>query len=438
MIQGWISEFPQVSEEQWKSQLLKELKGDASKLTNFDEIEEISYSTYHHPENFSVSNAVANKLSIQRGFLKLDNSWLNGVEILIQDEKSANEEALKVLMSGANFLRFISKGKTNWNQVLENIGIEYIHTTFCLSNVDELNDLFSLLGDEKLKNCSFSFQSEALKNADWTEKFHSFAIPLIEIDGFSINQCGANAIQELAYVSEKAHASLVDLLNLGFTVDEASAFIHFKMGIGSNYLVEVAKFRALKILWANILKPYNPLHHCSYNCQITAQSGWVNKSLKDPYTNLLRQTTEGMSAVLGGVDRLIIQPYDTCSTEGKSDFSQRMALNISNLLNDESFFNAVCDPLGGSYAIEDLTKTLTEKAWDLLNKLDKMESNEMDKYWKTSIESKAQQRIRLLKEGEKLLIGVNKYLNPHPHNMEWSQPSTFMNMSYVRLETEVQ
>jgi len=258
MIQDWISEFPQVSEEQWKSQLLKELKGDESKLTNFDEIEEITYSTYHHLENFSVSNAVDNKLSIQRGFLKSDNSWLNGVEIIIQNEKEANEEALKVLMSGANFLRFISRGKTNWILVLENIGIEYIHTTFCLSSVNELNDLFLLLGDEKLKNCSFSFQSEALKYADWTEKFHSFAIPLVEIDGFSINQCGANAIQELAYVSEKAHASLVDLLNLGFTVDEASAFIHFKMGIGSDYLVEVAKFRALKILWANILKPYNP------------------------------------------------------------------------------------------------------------------------------------------------------------------------------------
>jgi methylmalonyl-CoA mutase len=164
----------------------------------------------------------------------------------------------------------------------------------------------------------------------------------------------------------------------------------------------------------------------------------MNKSLKDPYTNLLRQTTEGMSAILGGVDRLIVQPYDACSIEGKSDFSQRLALNISNLLNDESFLNAVCDPLGGSYAIEDLTKTLTEKAWDLFKKLDKMESMEMNNYLKNSIEFKVQQRIKLLKEGEKLLIGVNKFLNPQPHNMEWSARSTFMNMSYVRLETEVQ
>lgn len=438
MIQDWISEFPQASEEQWKSQLLKELKGDESKLTNYDEIEEINFSSFHHPKSFNNQKIHSDRLPIQRGFLKNDNSWSNGVEILIQNEKEANEEALQVLMSGANFLRFVSTPNTNWEKVLENISVEYIHTTFCLSNAEEINDLFSLLGEEKLKNCSFALQSEKLKNADWIGKFESFSIPLIEIDGFSISQCGANAIHELAYACQKAHDSLVYLLNLGFTVDESSAMVHFRMGIGSNYLVEVAKFRALKLLWANLLKQYNPQHHCSYNCQITAQTGWVNKSLKDPYTNLLRQTTEGMSAVLGGVDRLIIQPYDSCSTEGKSNFSQRMALNISNLLNDESFLNAVSDPLGGSYAIEDLTKTLVENAWDLFKKLDQMGKVEMANYLKNTIESKAQQRIKLLKQGHKVLIGVNKFANPQPHNVEWSAPTTFMNMNYVRLETEVQ
>jgi methylmalonyl-CoA mutase len=208
------------------------------------------------------------------------------------------------------------------------------------------------------------------------------------------------------------------------------------MGIGSSYLIEVAKFRALKILWANIVKGYNPIHNCSLNCQITAEVGWVNKSLKDPHTNLLRQTTEAMSAILGGIDRLIIHPYDACSVNSASELAQRSAFNISNLLNEESYLSSVSDVLGGSYAIESLTNELAEKGWELFKRMDVLSAELKEVEWKRIIEEKMNQRLNSVRNNEITLIGINKFLNPEKVDNSWLSPETFLGMSYLRLETE--
>jgi methylmalonyl-CoA mutase len=166
--------------------------------------------------------------------------------------------------------------------------------------------------------------------------------------------------------------------------------------------------------------------------------GWVNKSLKDPNTNLLRQTTEAMSAILGGVDRLIIHPFDACSQHGTSEFSQRMALNISNLLQDESYFSAVADPLGGSYAIEGLTEDISIKSWNLFKQMDALPKINQQLKWKELIENKAKQRIELIRTSESILIGINKFMNLQVEDTNWAKANTFKNMNFLRLETEIQ
>jgi methylmalonyl-CoA mutase len=436
MTQEWISEFRAVNEDEWKAQLLKELKGDESKLVVYNKIEEISYSTFHYPNEIGFDSRNSASLTVQRGFYKSHSQWRNGIQISTENEQEANKTALNALMAGCDFIHFISTKKTNWNEVLNEIGLEYIHTTFTIEDSSNFSDLINVIGQDNLRFCSFNLTREVINFNEIKDLINVNQLPVIQIDGFSFNQCGANTIQELGFVIEKAHAALVDLMNLGLTIDEAAACIHFRIGVGANYLIEIAKFRALKILWANLVKAYNPQHNCSLNCQITAEVGWVNKSLKDPHTNLLRQTTEAMSAILGGIDRLIIHPYDYCSVKGPSDLAQRMALNISNLLQDESYLATVSDALGGSYAIELLTNELAEKGWNLFKKMDVLYPESQNEEWKKLVKSKVLQRIEMLKSSELTLIGINKFLNPEKIDNKWAEAKSFLGMPFLRLETE--
>jgi len=437
MTQEWISEFRGVNEDEWKAQLLKELKGDESKLVVYNKIEEISYSTFHYPSEYGLNSRTSASLPVQRGFYKSHSQWRNGIQISTENEQEANKTALNALMAGCDFIHFISTKNTNWNAVLNEIGLEYIHTTFTIKDNTDFSELINVIGQDNLRFCSFNLTREVINFNEIKDLINVNQLPVIQIDGFSFNQCGANAIQELGFVTEKALGALIDLMNLGLTIDEAAACIHFRIGVGANYLIEIAKFRALKILCANLVKAYNPQHNCSLNCQITAEVGWVNKSLKDPHTNLLRQTTEAMSAILGGIDRLILHPYDYCSVNGSSDLAQRMALNISNLLQDESYLATVSDALGGSFAIEILTNELAEKGWNLFKKMDVINPESQNEEWKKLVKSKVLQRIEMSKSSELTLIGINKFLNPEKIDNKWAEAKSFLGMSFLRLETEV-
>jgi methylmalonyl-CoA mutase len=436
MTQEWISEFRAVSKEEWKAQLLKELKSDESKLVVYNEIEEISYPTFHYPGENNLDSRTSASLTVERGFYKSNSHWRNGIQIPTENEQEANKKALNALMAGCDFIHFVSSKKTNWNILLNEIGLEHIHTTFTIEDGSDFLELINLVGQDKLSFCSFDLTQKTIEISEIKDLIKMNQFPVIQIDGFSFNQCGANAIQELGFVLNNAHSALLDLMNFGLTIDKAAACVHFRVGVGTNYLIEIAKFRALKILWANIVKAYNPTHNCSLNCQITTEVGWVNKSLKDPHTNLLRQTTEAMSAILGGIDRLIIHPYDSCSLNGSSDLAQRMALNISNLLQDESYLATVSDVLGGSFSLELLTKELAEKGWELFKKIEAITPDSQKAEWKQLVNSKVMQRIEMLKSSELTLIGVNKYLNPEKIENKWKEAKTFFGMPFLRLETE--
>lgn len=438
MIQQWISEFNPASEAAWKAQLLKELKGNESNLLIHNKIEEITYSTYHYPDSVTPKQEDSTLLPIQRGFKTLSNQWKNGIEINTTNAIEANKKALHALMSGCDYIHFVSAENTNWKHVLNEIELAYIHTTFTFTNPSDFITLIQFIPKDLLPQCSFNLPNNSIENNEIKDLIKSIQVPIFQIDGFSINQCGANAIQELGFVIEQAHEALVKLLDLGLSIDQASACIHFRMGIGNNYLVEIAKFRGLKILWSNLIKHYQPEHTCSYNCQITAEVGWVNKSLKDPHTNLLRQTTEAMSAIIGGIDRLIIHPHDEQSTQGASELAQRMALNISNLLQDESYLATVNDPLGGSYALEKLTQDLSEKSWELFKTMDQLPTTQKETEWQRLVQEKANQRIEMIKNSETVILGINKFPNPQPTNNQWLPAKQFNNLSFLRLETEIQ
>ena len=418
---GLKATFPSNSLEEWIVQLKKDLKGDDfSKLLRQDEVEEIDFPTYRHAESGTIVSQVPGKSPFTRGVKTSKNNWNNGQLIVVKEEKTANQKALELLMKGCDLLIFdlTNLHSNDWAKLFEGIQFEYITSQFKISDSKQFESLKSFFQQEIPKtiqfNCDFLNQEDDVLFDKLAKHSFTRQFPFCLVDGFSVQQSGATTWQEIGFCLSSGHAYLDRLLRNGFTIDQAAACIHFSIGIGSNYFMEIAKIRALKQVWAAVIKEYTPIHTCSFNCAITANIGWTNKSLLDPHTNLLRQTTEAMSAVSGGIDSIIVHPYDSLSENGTSVLAERMALNIPLILKEESYFDGVIDPLGGSYVVEELTQKIGRKAWHFFQSLEKeggIFDQKAQNILTTSVLVKANLKIAEIRSGKKTFIGMNKYPN---------------------------
>ena len=442
---NYFTEFQKVSKTDWEAKIVADLKGKNQDILRIsDAIEEIELSGYQHSEDIHHEDEIPGNFPYSRGMNKPDNSWNNGVLIEIEDEISANRKALKALNSGADLLVFKTiKPKTNWKTVLDQIEFEHIKTQFIVTSPDELNELKNSANVERNE---ISFNIDFLEG-QWTDAsfqkvadmFKASQQQFCSISGFKLQQSGATTWQEVAFSLSTGHEYLVKLMHLGFTIDQAAACISFKIGIGSNYFYEIAKIRSLKRLWSKIVNAYSPEHACSHNCPITAVIGHMNKSLDDPHTNMLRQTTEVMSAANAGVDGVVVLPYDLMSLNGPSELAERLALNISSILKEESYLDKVIDPIGGSYSLEKLTELIGRKSWESFKILDAkggvFEKQALDALI-TEIVSKRSQRIKHFTEGNSILIGVNKYGNGDKADEKWKEANVYLGMKQLIFEKE--
>lgn len=409
-------DFPETSTEVWRNQIIKELKDNASKIEFSDKIEEISLDiTLPANADFDASNN------------KPTYDWKASAFIDENDEKTANELALNCLNQGYNELIFSFKSsKIDWDILLKDVLVEFIHTRLLIKNIDQLNSFLNSSFASKIQY--FSFEVDPLVSN--FEELETALKPLttnrvVSINGFECQQIGASSWQEIGVVLSTAH----ELLNRGFIPNQLSLSI----GIGNNYFLEIAKVRALRYLWNQITTAYNSEN----SVEIVAHIGWTNKSLKDQHTNLLRQTTETMSAAAGGSDSIVVHPYDQKATVGSSAFAYRMAANISNLLKEESYFDKVQDPLKGSRIIENLTQIISEKAWNYFLELDQFKSlNSSEKIAKikSDISSKRAEREQLFKEKQIKLIGINLFNTENPNAQEWKKDLSYLEIPYLIFE----
>ncbi|HLU86505.1 MAG TPA: methylmalonyl-CoA mutase family protein [Taishania sp.] len=437
--------FPKPTYEQWVEKLKKDLKNEPETLIQRnDAIEELNFNSYQHVDSGKTTpvKALLNKYVSQT--YKANNDWDNIANIIVTDEQTANSEALTALNLGATALRFeIKKSVINWNRLLEGIQLPYIHTTIKISQANQIAEVRTIL-DEASKASVF-FELDIVTNnfkvdATTIQLLKDTQFPALIANGYNIQQAGATTWQEIAFSLSVAHEAFVQLLENGLTVDQAAATIHFNIGVGANYFYEIAKVRALRILWARIIEEYQPEHACSYNTKITGIVGFVNKSLKDPHTNLLRQTTETMSLAIAGVDGICVQPYDCNSEKGASKLTKRMAINISTILKEESFLDKVQEPLAGSYAVEYLTQSIADKAWELFQHLDEqggIASNKAQQFLREQIAAKANLRKKRVQEKADALIGINIFPNPQTETNTWSSFDDYFELSQLILEQSI-
>ncbi len=232
----------------------------------------------------------------------------------------------------------------------------------------------------------------------------------IGVSTYHLNKAGASAVQEIAVALSTAVEYINALAERGIEVQTIANQMKFKFGVGSFYFMEVAKFRAFKMLWNVILNEYG----ADSKAFIHAKTTRFNQTKYDPYVNMLRTTTEAFSAVIGGVDILETNPFDEILGEPE-EFGRRIARNTQIILSEESHLDKLIDPAGGSFYVESLTNEIAEKSWGLFKEIERkggiikaLKSGFIQSEIKTLVEKR---KVDLFKR-KSVLVGTNKYANP--------------------------
>ncbi|MEI8339939.1 MAG: methylmalonyl-CoA mutase family protein [Verrucomicrobiota bacterium] len=226
------------------------------------------------------------------------------------------------------------------------------------------------------------------------------------------HESGANAVQELAFSIAKGAEYLRELSSKGLSVDDVAPRMRFSFTVGSNFFMEIAKLRAARLLWARIVKAFGG-SEASQRMTLHVRTALFNKTVCDPYVNMLRTTAEAFSAVLGGVDSLHVGPFDD-AFRLTDDFSRRIARNTQLILQKEAQLARVIDPAGGSWYVESLTEQLARKAWALFQEVEKqgglLKSLEAG-FPQGEIEKIAKQRVANTATRRDVIVGTNMYPN---------------------------
>ena len=387
-----FSEFAPVSTEEWMAKITADLKGvPFEKKLVWKTGEGFNVNPFYRAEDIEglkTTESLPGEFPYVRG-TKKDNDWKVRQNIEVTCFKGANEKALDILNKGVTSLGFIIKGSDvnaeNIATLLDGICPECVELNFNTCNckaemlIGILADYFKGKGAD-LEKCKGSVNYDPFKkplvkgkeNEDWVEAAAAVlkagaALPgykVLAVNAFYFNNAGAYISQELGYALAWGNELLAKLTEVGLDATEVAKKIKFNFGISSNYFMEIAKFRAARMLWANIVKGYNPSKNCACKMHIHARTADWNQTVYDPYVNMLRGTTEAMSATIAGVHSLEVTPFDA-AFESPTEFSKRIARNVELLLKHESHFDQVVDPAGGSYYVENLTQSIAAEAWKL-------------------------------------------------------------------------
>jgi methylmalonyl-CoA mutase len=386
-------EFQSPTTQEWLDKIEVDLKGaDFQKRLVWRTPEGFNVQPFYRKEDvekLDTPNALPGEFPFVRGNKKDDNTWYIRQEIDATDAKVANAKALDVLNKGIDSLSFDiprdNVSKEFIAQLLEGIYCDIVEVNFstCKRRSIELAqilaDYFEEKGYDKEKvvgSIDWDPIEKMLKGKTHAEGVLQFAAPIIDIlkdypnfrcvtvNSLFLNNSGAYITQELGYALAWGNEYMQLLTEAGVEPTLAAKKIKFNMGISENYFMEIAKFRAARMLWAQIVKQYEPKCDCACQMCVNAVTTEYNMTIFDAHVNLLRSQTETMSAALAGVHSIVVTPFDA-AYETPDDFSERIARNQQLLLKEECHFNIVVDPGAGSYYIEELTTNIAQEAWKL-------------------------------------------------------------------------
>ncbi|MCM1004779.1 MAG: methylmalonyl-CoA mutase small subunit [Prevotella sp.] len=390
--------FPPISTEEWMAKINADLKGaDFNKKLVWRTNEGFNVMPFYRAEDLeklSHLGTMPGQFPYVRG-TRTNNDWLIRQDI-IEGETAAelNAAARHALDRGVDSLGFCVCDKLDAKaieELLKDIDLKKVEVNFncCPSNsVAVAKVLVDYLKAKGLENdfrgsVSYNpFRPMLKKGVVPTTCFCETAKELLDVvndvphlrclsvDSYILGNAGAYITQELGYALAWGAQYLTALTDKGLEADAIAKRIKFNMNISSNYFMEIAKFRAGRMLWAEIVKAYEPKAEncCCSKMKVHAVTSQFNQTIYDAHVNLLRSMTETMSAALAGVDSIETLPFDL-QYQKPDEFSERIARNQQIMLREESHLNKVVDPAGGSYYIETLTASIADVAWKLFNEV---------------------------------------------------------------------
>ena len=387
-----FSDFTAPTRQEWRDKIEVDLKGaDYQKKMVWRTNEGFSMEPFYRKEdveNLSLVNALPGEFPYVRGNKAADNEWYVRQDIKCECPKAANEKALDILNKGVDSLGvIIPADKLNAEYIatlLNGIYAECVELNFktCQRHSLELAKLlvayFEEKGCDKEKVagsicfdpiekilCSGKDRSDLIAQAkELVEVLAAYPkFRAVSVDAYKLTNAGAYSYQDLGYALAWGNEYLAALVEAGVAPELAAQNIKFNLGINGVYFMEIAKIRAARMLWAQIVSQYTDCKE-SAKMHVCAVTTTYNQTLFDSYVNMLRSQTEAMSAALGGVESMVVVPFDT-PYETPTDFAERIARNQQLLLKEECHFGRIVDVAGGSYFIETLTKALAEQAWKL-------------------------------------------------------------------------
>lgn len=451
-----LADFPAISTQEWLDKVTADLKGaDFNKKLVWKTNEGFDVMPFYRAEDIQglkTTEVVPGKFPFVRG-TKADNNWFVRQDIVVEDAKAANAKALDILNKGITSLGFKLNKKdlspAYIETLLEGIAADCVELNFtvCTRRSAELATI--LTGYFKAKAYDVTklqgsinwdgmnamllrgkdFEKEELVSLAKATFEAALGLPFYRVLGVNattLSNAGAFVAQELGYALAWGNEYLSSLVDAGCETSLVAKKIKFNFGVGGNYFMEIAKFRAAKLLWAQIVDAYqgkclrpdcpetvNGICKCAAKMRIHAQTSEFNKTIFDANVNMLRTQTEAMSATLGGVNSLTVLPYDSTYKKG-DEFSERIARNQQLLLKEESHFDKVADPAAGSYYIETLTNNIAAQAWKLFLEIEDnggffaaVKAGTVQK----AVKATATNRLKSVSSRREVLLGTNQFPN---------------------------
>ncbi len=373
-MQTIFDEFPPVSKEEWLQKIEKDLRGKPLSDLQWQLEDNINVDALYHPDDQVPATALS-----WNG--RSENEWEIG-EYIIEDKTSeANKLALKGLQGGAQALLFRLKkdiDKEALAELLNGIELDLISTHFEQFYADKdpvklLNLIFDHIKEVEKDPALIEGSIDFDPMLDWVDPpmdkmkecivFCQENMPkfkILQVNGREYHGGNEYSSRELGYILAKGNEYLSYLSEQGLDPALVNSHMQFAISISTSFFVEIAKLRAFRLLWGNVLQAHgvDPTQIPAVEVHLARET-----QVEDIHTNMIRATTQAMSAVIGGADRLYVRPANLVKKEAPMPFTLRIARNAQHLLKLESYLNRVVDPSAGSYYIEALTDKLADEAW---------------------------------------------------------------------------
>jgi len=440
--QKLFTDFAPVTTEEWEAKINADLKGkDYERALVWKTYEGFNVRPYYRQENLTGKeylDSLPGEFPYVRGNNKTNNDWLIRQDIFVKDFEAANKKALEILGKGVTSLGFCFDcckeiTKEDLSVLLKNICLEAAEVNFVcpcdncncatvfaayvsegkwsndkVAASSPIDPLGSYILKGKLDENAFVNVKEVVEATKKLTKFRT-----IGVHGKFYANSGSSIVQELAFSLAQGAEYLTQLTEAGVSIDNAAKNIKFNFGISNNYFMEIAKLRAARLLWSKIVEAYGPECNCSAKLIAHSETNTYNKTVYDPYVNMLRTQTEAMSAVLGGAHSITVSPFNAIYEE-TTDFSERIARNQQILLKEESHLDKIADPSAGSYYIETLTESLAEQAWKLFLEVQRKGgfiAAVKEGFIQAEIKSMAASRDKKIAQRRENLLGTNQFPN---------------------------